>query len=157
MKVFLLTLTCKAFFSTSGHVTLDRIASPSLGWSACGTKVPSILRSSTTGQPRRSAVWQSGARGTTTGHALALSYNWTPSACTQKINLPANQKGCKKSEATYEKLSARKNQICCDYFCKTYFLPLFQNTFQNNAQTKIGTADFDSPRRTLLCRGLRSY
>ena len=43
-------------------------------------------------------------------HAV-LQLDWTPSAGTQKINFPANQKGHDKSETTYEKLLARRIQI----------------------------------------------
>ena len=49
-------------------------------------------------------------------------YGWigSPVHAHKKINLPTNQKGCDKSETTYEKLSARRIQICGDYFCMNH-------------------------------------
>ena len=50
-----------------------------------------------------------------------------------KINLPANQKGCDTFETTVGKLSARRIQICFDYFCLGSILKVILNNFQNNA------------------------
>ena len=69
--------------------------------------------------------------------------------CPQKINLPTNQKGYGNFETTVGKLSARRIQIRCDYFCSGIILKDILNNFQNNAYTKIVMADLDSPRRIL--------
>ena len=82
---------------------------------------------------------------------------WTPSARTQKNDLPANQKDYGKSGTTYEKLSAKRIQICFDYFCKIHFWLLFQNNFPNYVWTKIVKRESDLPRQTLFCRDLRSF
>ena len=62
-----------------------------------------------------------------------IQLDWTPSRRTQKINLPANQKGYDNSETTIRKLSARRIQICFDYFCLGIILKVILNNFQNNA------------------------
>ena len=54
-----------------------------------------------------------------------LQLDRTASARTRKINLSANQKGYDKSETLYEKLSARRIQICGDYFCVIKISPIF--------------------------------
>ena len=86
-----------------------------------------------------------------------LQLDWTASRRTQKVNSPVNQKGYDKSETTIRKLSARKIQICCAYFCVIHCDLFFQNSFPNNIRTKIGTVGLDSPRQILLFRGLRSF
>ena len=67
------------------------------------------------------------------------------------------RKGYNNFEATIGKLSVRRIKICLVYFCKIYFWSLFQDNVPNNAQTKIDHADLDSPRRILVCRGLRPF
>ena len=42
-------------------------------------------------------------------------------------------------------------------FCVTRFFIFFQNSFPNNAQTKVVPAESDSSGWTLLCRDLRSF
>ena len=62
-----------------------------------------------------------------------LQYSWIgPPVCrrTRKINLPVNQKGYGKPETTYEKLSARRIQICRVYFCVIHFRLFFKITFK---------------------------
>ena len=52
---------------------------------------------------------------------LYLQLNWTSITSRQKNNLPANQKGYDTFETTtVGKLSARRIQICFEYFCKIY-------------------------------------
>ena len=77
---------------------------------------------------------------------ICIQLDRTPSARTRKINLPANQIGYDKPETMYEKLLAKKIQICGDYFCVIKFLPLFQNNFLHNVRTKIVPAESDLPR-----------
>jgi len=48
-------------------------------------------------------------------------------------NLPANPKGYNTFETTVGKLSARRIQICCDYFCLDIILKVILNNFQNIA------------------------
>ena len=50
-----------------------------------------------------------------------------------------------------------KSRSAGTIFVWSFFHLCFQNTFPNKVQTKIISADLDSPRRTLLCRGLRSF
>ena len=52
---------------------------------------------------------------------LYIQLDWTSNTSRQKNNLPANQKGYDTFETTVGKLSARRIQICFDYFCKIYF------------------------------------
>ena len=46
---------------------------------------------------------------------------------------PTNQKGYDTFETTVGKLSARRIQICFDYFCLGIILKVILNNFQNNA------------------------
>ena len=73
---------------------------------------------------------------------------------TWTVNLTENRKGYDKSKTMNKSLSEMRFQICRDYFCVTH-LTSFQNNFPNNVRIKIVPAEWDSPRRTLLCRGLR--
>ena len=50
-----------------------------------------------------------------------------------KNNLPTNQKGYDTFETTAGMLSARRIQICFDYFCLGIILEVIQYIFQNNA------------------------
>ena len=86
-----------------------------------------------------------------------IQLDWMSNTSRRNINLSTNQKGYDNSENTVGKLSARRIQICCDYFCLSLFHLYFQNNFQNNAQTGIISTDLDSPHQILLCRGLRSF
>ena len=52
---------------------------------------------------------------------LYIQLDWTSNTSRQKNNLPANQKGYDTFETTVGKLSARRIQICCVYFCKIHF------------------------------------
>ena len=49
------------------------------------------------------------------------------------INLPAKQKGYGTFETTTGKLSARRTQICFDYFRSGIILKVILNNFQSNA------------------------
>ena len=70
-----------------------------------------------------------------------LQLNCSPSIRTQK-QFPKKHKCYNKSKTMYEKLSAREIQICSVFFvCVTHFHLFFDN-FQNNARTKIDTADW---------------
>ena len=62
-----------------------------------------------------------------------VQLDWTSNTSRQKNNLPTNQKGYGTCETTVEKLSARKIQICGDYFCLGIILKVILNNFQNNA------------------------
>ena len=64
---------------------------------------------------------------------VTLQLDWTSNTSRQKINLPADQKGYDTSETTVGKLSARKIQICFDYFIFGIILKVILNNFQNNA------------------------
>ena len=53
------------------------------------------------------------------------------------------------SRPPFGKLSARRIQICCVYFCKIHVWS--QNTFPNNNRSKIDTVDFHLPCQILVC------
>ena len=50
-----------------------------------------------------------------------------------------------------------KSKSVWSIFVKFIFDLFFQNNFPNNAQTKIDHADLNTPRRILVCRGLRPF
>ena len=50
--------------------------------------------------------------------------------------------------------STRRIQFCPDFFCLGIILKVIQYNFQNNAYTKIVTADLNSPRQELSNGGL---
>ena len=66
-------------------------------------------------------------------------------------------KGLRQIRDHVRKAFGEQNSDLTGIFLCGPFLLLFQNDFQNNAQTKLVTADLDSSRRILLCRGLRSF
>ena len=69
-------------------------------------------------------------------YAISSTYSWIGrpiSTSRQKINLPKNQKEYDTLETTVGKLSARRIQICFDYFCLGIILKVILNNFQNNA------------------------
>ena len=94
--------------------------------------------------------------------SLSIQLDWTPSRNTRKINCRMNQKGYDNSETTVGKLSARRIQICFDYFCKIHFWSLFLNDFSNivqkNSQSRIGFASSNTlvqrSQARLRCLGL---
>ena len=51
---------------------------------------------------------------------MYVQLDWTPSRNTRKINSLTSQKSCVNSETTIGKLSTRRIQITCVYFCKSY-------------------------------------
>ena len=102
-------------------------------------------------------------RSAKTKQTWLIQLDWTSSSRrTRKPNLPANQKGYDKSVTTHEKLSARRIQICGDWFVWSKFHPFFQNHFLNNVRTKrcnprrIGFASSNllMPRSHILLRCL---
>ena len=56
-----------------------------------------------------------------TSFTLLLQLDCRSARRTRKINFSANQKGYDNSGTTVGKLSARKNQICPDYFCLGHY------------------------------------
>ena len=68
-------------------------------------------------------------------NVLRIPYNglWIPQYEPTKNNSPANQKGYDTFETTVGKLSARRIQICFDYFCLGIILEVILNNFQNIA------------------------
>ena len=70
----------------------------------------------------------------------ALSAQYEPT----KNQLPENRKGYDNFETTVGKLSARRIQICFDYFCKIHFWPPFSKLLskycqEKNSQIRIGS------------------
>ena len=79
-------------------------------------------------------------------HIIMYTYSWIgrPIRADKKINMPANQKGYDTFETTVGKLSARRIQICCDYFCLGIILKKeVENKSYKNSQSRFG---FSSPR-----------
>ena len=57
----------------------------------------------------------------------------------------------------YGKLSTRRIEIYCVYFCVIHFWPLIFKTCENRILTKIYTAESDLFSQTLKYRGLKSF
>ena len=71
-----------------------------------------------------------------------------------------NQKGCdlRQTQDKVRKCSRRdESRFSWTIFVWFIFDLIFQNIFRNIARTKIFQAESDSPRRILLCQGLRSF
>ena len=62
-----------------------------------------------------------------------VQLGWTFNTSRRKNNLPTNQKRYNTFEITVGKLSARRIQVCPDYFCLGIILKVMLNNFQNNA------------------------
>ena len=61
--------------------------------------------------------------------AQKLQLDWTSNTSRRKINLLTNQKGYDNFETNVGKFSARRIQICRDYFCLGIILKVILNTF----------------------------
>ena len=86
-----------------------------------------------------------------------VAYNWLalPVYAHEKLVYQQTKRATYDNfETTIGKVSARRTQICFDFFGKIIFELFFQNNFPNIVQTKMIKAESNLPRRTLLCPGL---
>ena len=75
-----------------------------------------------------------------------LQLDWTPVDTHKKNNLPANQNGCDKSEATYKRSQQEESISALSIFVNFMIGLFFQNNFPNNIRTKMNKAELHSPR-----------
>ena len=83
--------------------------------------------------------------------------DWTSSRRTRKVNSQKIIRAATISRPPLESSWQGEIRLEWSIFVKFIFDLFFQNIFPNNAQTKIHQAELDSPRRILVCGGLRPF